>query len=154
MGCDGTRLGVPHVGLWKTPWRKADASRDRHTERVYYQIASYTGDSGWVNYAQMAERYYRDQYVVPHNGKLSGYWNFTTGLRMDYERTGDAASRDAIVLLSQNAFSGPIPLEWTMGTETSREVAYAITGLINAEAVGAPHQPRLDALIEQALGHL
>jgi hypothetical protein len=74
---------------------------------------------------------------------------------MDYQRTGDTASRDAVVLLSQYAaFSGPTPLEWTAGADTSREVAYAITGLINAEAVGAPHQPRLDALIDQALGHL
>jgi len=125
-------------------------------EKVFYQIAAFTGDPTWVNYAQIAERYYRDNYVTVNGGAVPGYWNFTEGLRMDYQQTHDAASRDAVLLLSQNAaFAQPgTPLEWTQSAQYSREVAYAIISYVDAQAVGAPPIPREAQLIDQAIGHI
>src|SRR5258707_7819880 len=96
------------------------------SERVFYQIADYTADPSWTTCAQLAESIYRDQYVIPNNGSVPGYWNFTTGLRMDYQRTGDTQSQNAAVLLSQNMFAADsTPLSWTVSADYSREVAYA-----------------------------
>ena len=124
--------------------------------RVFYQIADYTHDPSWLAAAHQAVTIYRDQYVIPHNGDVPGYWNFTGGLLQDFQHTGDVRSKDAIITLSHNAAFAPdiTPLAWTAGTESSREVAYTIMNYLNAEAVGAPHRPRLDDLVTQALGHL
>ena len=124
--------------------------------RVFYQIADYTHDPSWLAAAHQAVTIYRDQYVVPINGAVPGYWNFTGGLLQDFQHTGDVRSKDAIIMLSQNASFAPdgTPLAWTAGTDASREVAYTIMNYLNAQAVGAPHNPRLDDLVTQALGHL
>jgi hypothetical protein len=107
--------------------------------RVMYQIADYTETpEPWNGYAKQAMRWYRDEYVLPNNGAVPGYENFTHGLRMDFERTGDAASKAAAISLSQNAmYAG----DWTdpsyvLSYARSREVAYAIFSYINAEKLG------------------
>jgi hypothetical protein len=125
-------------------------------ERVYYQIADYTGDPSWTTCAQFAQAVYRDQYVFPNNGGVPGYWNFTTGLRMDYQRTGDAQSKNAAILLSQKGAYAPdaTPLAWTATAERSREVAYTIVSYINAEALGEPKRQRRIDLVNQAYGHM
>jgi hypothetical protein len=125
-------------------------------ERVYYQIATYTGDPTWKYCAGLAESIYRDGYAIPNNGKVAGWNIFTHGLLMDYERTGDVTSRDTAVLMSQNASFAPdgTPLEWTADTSASREVAYVIMAYLNAEAAGAPRRARLADMVNQALGHI
>ena len=124
--------------------------------RVFYQIADYTHDPSWLAAAHQATTIYRDQYVLPNNGAVPGYWNFTGGLLQDYQHTGDVRSKDAIILLSTNAAFAPdgTPLEWTASAAGSREVAYTIMSYLNAEAVGQPHRARLDDLVTQAIGHL
>ena len=124
-------------------------------EWVFYQIADYTGEERWLECADAAERVYRDRYVLPNDGGVPGYWNFSRGLREDYERTGDERSREAVRLLAQNAaYAREAPLAETAATELSREVAYAILAYLNAEAVGEPPNPRLALLVDQALGHI
>ncbi len=124
--------------------------------RVMYQIADYTGDSEWKACALRARDIYRDAYVLRYKGGVPGYWNFTTGLRLDYERTGDWQSQYAAVLLSQHAAfsSDSTPLERTRSSDLSREVAYAIIGYINVEALDQPRRTRRAALVDQAYGHL
>jgi hypothetical protein len=124
--------------------------------RVFYQIADYTSDERWNVCAERARAIYRDGYVLAHGGGVPGYWNFSTGLRMDYERTGDSRSKNAVVALSQKAAYSPdiTPLQWTVDSEMSREVAYAIVGYLNAEAVGEERRPRLSAHVDQSLGHI
>jgi hypothetical protein len=124
--------------------------------RVFYQIADYTQDPSWLAAAHEATTIYRDQSVLPNTGTLPGYWNFTGGLLLDYQHTGDVRSKDAIILLSNNAdFAREgTPLEWTASTVESREVAYTIMGYLNAETVGEPRRARLDDLVTQAIGHL
>src|SRR5438094_4291292 len=132
-------------------------------ERVFYQIADYTGDASWNTCAQRAEAVYRDQYVLSAAacwgggfGCVPGYWNFTHGLTLDFLRTGDATSRNAVIALSQNAAfaADTTPLADTESAWRSREVAYAIMSYINAEKVGAAPRARLPALVDQALGHM
>ena len=125
-------------------------------QRVYYQIASYTGDPTWKYCAGLAETIYRDGYVLPNNGRAAGYDNFTQGLLLDYQLTRDTVSQNALVMLSQNASfaSDGTPLEWTADASVSREVAYAIMAYLNAEAVGQPRRARLSDMIDQALGHI
>ena len=124
--------------------------------RVMYQLADYTEDPSWNACAARAATVYRDLYVLPNGGAVPGYWNFTTGLREDVERTGHQASRTAVVQLSQSAmYAGDwTPLEWSQDTGRSREVAYAILSYINAQALGEPARPRRSALVDQAYGHL
>lgn len=126
--------------------------------RVYYQIADYTGDRSWDRYAFLAKRFYRDEYVLRKDlmGAVPGFWNFTHGLLMDYQRTRDRRSREAVILLSKKAaFAGDsTPLRSTKGEEASREVAYALMSYINAERLGEPRRQRQSALVDQALGHI
>ncbi|MGH7410831.1 MAG: CFI-box-CTERM domain-containing protein, partial [Candidatus Methylomirabilis sp.] len=92
-------------------------------------------------------------------GKLAvvpGYWNFTEGLKIDYQRTDDAGSQTAVVLLSQNAAFAldSTPPSFTEHYFYSREVAFTILSYLNAEAVGQPFRPRYNDLVTQALGHI
>src|SRR4029453_5108511 len=85
-----------------------------------------------------------------------GYWNFTSGLRMDWERNSDALSKQAVILLSQHAAycADGTPLDWTAPTHVSREVAYCLMSYVNAEDVGAPRRGRPPTPADQALGHV
>ena len=123
--------------------------------RVMYQIADYTEDPSWNDCAALATTVYRDLYVLPNGGGVPGYWNFTTGLRLDYELTKDPASRQAVILLSTSAaFSADsTPIEWIIPVPLSREVAYALLAHQDAEALGAPPRPLRRQLRDIAYGH-
>ncbi|HEV8585970.1 MAG TPA: Ig-like domain-containing protein, partial [Methylomirabilota bacterium] len=125
-------------------------------ERVFLQILDYTGNAAWLTCAQRAETIYRDQYVLPNNGNVPGYWNFTHGLAMDYARSSDVTSKNAVIALSQNAgYAGDtIPLEWTASAWRSREVAYTLMSYLNAEKVGAATRARRAQIVDQALDHI
>ncbi|MGH9189995.1 MAG: Ig-like domain-containing protein, partial [Acidimicrobiales bacterium] len=167
----GAELPIPQLSLWESQMvtvgqqrcadlaGPSDDSKFANTyydaQRVFYQIADYTGDTSWNACAQDAERHYRDYYVLPNNGGVPGYWNFTTGLRMDFERTGDLTSKNAALLLNENAaYSVYRPDVESPYIDFSREVAYAILGAINAEKLGEPRHPRRQVLVDQAYGHL
>jgi hypothetical protein len=124
--------------------------------RVMYQIADYTRDTRWNACAQRALAVYRDEYVLRNQGRVPGYWNFTTGLRMHFERTGQSASKTALQLLSRNAsYAGDSTnLAWTVPTLASREVAYTILAYIEAENLGEPRRARRAQLVTHAYGHL
>jgi hypothetical protein len=125
-------------------------------QRVYLQIAEYTGDLSWRNYAHAAAAIYRDQYVIRHNGGVPGYWNFSHGLATDYLQTGNPQSRNAVLLLARNAAYAPdtTPISWTEPADLSREVAYTIQAYLNAERLGEPRRARLTTLVNQAFGHM
>lgn len=125
-------------------------------EWSFYQIADYTGDSSWLNCAQLAEAVYRDAYVLPNSGTVPGYWNFSHGMTRDYLSTGDASSKDGVVKLALFGSYLPdtTPLSWTADANMSREVAYGIMAYLNAESLGEPHRTRTEAFVNQALSHL
>jgi hypothetical protein len=89
-------------------------------------------------------------------GQTPGYWNFTTGLRMDWERTADVVSKNAVIAPSEHSVYcvDGVPLSYTVSPQASREVAYCILAYMNAEALGQPRRSRLADLVDQALGHI
>src|SRR5262249_39900401 len=106
---------------------------------VYFRIGDYTGNSSWYTTALAFAHWYRDNYVIPNNGGVPGYWNFTTGLKEDFLRNADTTSRDAVKnLLALNAAFAPdtTPLSSTVSYLQSREVAYTIKAYLNAEICG------------------
>lgn len=121
-------------------------------ERIYYQIADYTGDSSWNSCAQATEWLYRDNYFKSPGGP-AGYWNFARGLALDYKRTGDQASSDAVTYLADTA-------NWCRGITTeqtalstdyklARELAYCIDTFTEMVKLGRP-APRLSAYLNYA----
>ncbi|HMH50661.1 MAG TPA: Ig-like domain-containing protein [Candidatus Acidoferrum sp.] len=171
---EGQTTPIPQLALWESqmvsygrshcnalmqPGQTADqllGSTYYDLTRVMYQIADYTGQSSWNDCARAGRVVYGNGYVLPNNGGVPGYWNFSTGLRMDFERTATADSRSAALLLSTNAaYSSDLaPLDWTASYNRSREVAYTILAYINAEALGAAPRARRIDLVNQAYGHL
>ena len=125
---------------------------------VYLQFYQHTGDAKWWSCAQAAKAQFRDNYVLRSDvhGQVPGYWNFTTGLVMDYQINGDETSKFAAILLSQNASyaSDSAPLEWSASPALSREVAYAIRSYLNTEKLGVPRRARLADLVNQAFSHI
>jgi PKD repeat protein len=123
--------------------------------RVFYQIADYTGDSSWLGAANDSIKIYRDSYILPNDGSVPGYWNFTDGLKVDYLHTGNAASRDAVLAMATSMYGDDsLASSDTASWEMSREVAYSLMANLDAESLGAPHLARTDLLADQALGHL
>jgi hypothetical protein len=124
--------------------------------RVFYQIADFTSEPIWRDYARAAVHVYRDRYVLPANGGTPGYWSFSDGLLRDYLETGDPLSYEAVIRLSQHAaFAGDsTPLEWTEDETLSREVAYAMSAYMNAEQLTGMARARLASLADQAIGHV
>lgn len=125
--------------------------------RVYEFIARYTGDpTYWHSVVVKVLACWREYYVLKNNGSVPGKWNFTHGLRYHYERTGDASSKQAAILLSRNASYArdSTPTTWTIPETRSREVAYALRSYLNAELLGEPRRSRLPLIFEHALGHL
>jgi hypothetical protein len=140
-----------------TPGEKKLADVYYDAERIYYQIADYTGDSRWVSCAHGAEEAYRDGYLLRHNGKLPGFWIFPHGLLMDYQRTNDTRSKEALLLLAQNAAYanvGGYPLQWVAGAEKSREVAYNLLLKLLATEAGGPYAGEATHFANLALGHI
>ena len=161
-----TPTPVPELALWESHMlqygrlhggRFLDGTYDfaatyYDAQRVYQQIAEYTGDATWLQVAEVAGDLYRDTYVLPNGGGAAGWWNFTHGLTNDYLTTGDVVSRNAVVQLSLHAAyaADGTPPESTESANLSREVAYAITSYINAELVGEARRARLGLLFGQA----
>jgi hypothetical protein len=123
---------------------------------VYHQIQEYTRDTDWQECVDASLRIYRDQYVLPNSGRVPGYWNFSDGLLQSYIQTDDTESLNAILELASDASysNEQTPVSWTQPFTLSREVSYAIITYLNSEQVGHNHQTRLNAFVNQGLGHL
>ena len=120
-------------------------------QRVFYQIADYTGDKQWIRAAHNSRSVYRN-YVLKKKGKVPGWRVFPHGLRMDWERHKDKTSREAVVLLAtSSAFARK---GGRADQRSSRETAYCINAYLEAERVGEPLDPKIKQSVEMALGHL
>jgi len=165
---------IPELGRWESQMRsggrnvcallkRGGASFDERlaatyydATAVFYQIADYTGESEWNGCAAAARQVYRDEYVRPNEGRIPGYWNFTRGLTEDFLRTGDEASREAVLSLARNgAFArDSTGVGETVSPDQSRETAYVIAAYLNGEEVGGEDRARLALLVDHAFGHL
>lgn len=148
-----------------TAWEKAMVQRGRavctgsqadtyyDSARVYYQIADYTKDTSWNACAKNGVTTYRDGYLVPNKFGAAGWAIFPHGLWLDWQRTQDSASKDAIVQLSQHASFADAPLEWTASADVSREVAYNVMTKLIAVSLGAT-VVHLNEQVAQAFDHV
>lgn len=108
--------------------------------RVFYQIADYTKDPKWNACAKTAVIAYRDGYVNYQNPPSSnGYTLFPKGLYLDFIKTGDVKSKQAIIDLSQNAsYAREVPTAWVPGPASIREFSYNLETRLYAGDVGSP----------------
>lgn len=124
--------------------------------RVYYQIYDYTKDAKWITCAERAVQIYRDSYVMPNNGAVAGWWNFSDGLL----RTGTSPSLEALRALSQRAAFADISTGWgaTVASDPSysREIAYSTLLWLNVRSAGLQEfsQIKLDADINAMNAHV
>lgn len=162
-GTPSTQVTPPNASL--TAWEQAMVERGRavcsgsqadtyyDSARVYYQIADYTKDVSWNACAKSGVTTYRDGYLVPNKFGAAGWAIFPHGLLLDWQRTQDRASKDAIVQLSQHASFADAPLEWTAPADLSREVAYNVMTKLIAVSLGAT-VVHLNEQLAQAFDHV
>lgn len=137
------------LGLWEGNVWYYDGAR------VAYQIADYTGDATFNTYAEYPINVYRP-YVLNNNGSIGGWRVFAQGFRMDFERTGDLLSKEAALDLLNAAYGANtgVLTKYIVPESLSREVAYAIETMLEAEKLGQPRHPRLGEYVDLALGHI
>ncbi|WP_447979060.1 hypothetical protein [Candidatus Nitrospira bockiana] len=127
---------------------------------VFLQIAQRAGPDPWQLYVAEAVVLYRDNYVLKHQGKVAGYWNFGRGLYEHWRAYDDPQSREALLLLARNGLYGHGDLRSTENPSPtvpnqpgSREVAYNALTQILAINVGYGDDQQIDRLCEQILRH-
>lgn len=123
-------------------------------ERVYRNIASYTGNNAWLTAAANARYVYR-RWLTAYGHVVPGYWKFTTGLRMAWEANNADATAIASIngLANFGAFSpDTTPLSSMENWTVSRETAYTLINLMDQEAIGGSHRDRLEELLELIIG--
>ena len=144
----------------KDPWYETLLSSSYYDRgAVYYQIYNLTKDPEMYLQAQKSVKFYRDFYVLPNEGRIPGYWNFSDGLLIDYLQSKDNRSLEAITFLSKNAAyvikTSNAREDNTQSAELSREIAYAIRTLLNARQLNVKiPEERLNELLKQSIGHL
>lgn len=119
--------------------------------RVYNNINKYSGNGSWLLCSDAAIRVYRDTYVIPNDGRVPGYWNFSRGLLEDYQRRHDSVSLQALTLLANNA-------AFCTGTDNSanslsRENAYCLMTALDFRRVNGT-APRIEEYKNYALQHI
>ncbi len=138
-------------------------------QRVFYQIAEYTGQQElWYDYAQEAKRIYLNYVANRINNwsgldySIPGYRRFSHGLYMDWVRVNSPDIMESIIKIRDNpAFSNPEQWGYDNPNQTwywsnySREVAYALSSHIMAERAGNPrNEIRVPIFIDMALNHI
>ena len=117
--------------------------------RVFFSIAEYTGDPRWQACGLEVARQYKN-FVNGANGALPAWRVFTKGLRMAYERTGDASYKDAVLRLT--AKSSYANYVGCISDACIREFAYILNAYVEAERVGAPRDSRMLRAADILLG--
>jgi hypothetical protein len=103
--------------------------------------------------ALAAAKLYHRSYVVPGGGAVAGFWNFTTGLKQLYWKTGDVEWKNAAILLSTNAAYASDAVSDSALVDRVREVAYAVISHLDAEELGEAHRASTDQKIGFMKGH-
>ncbi|MEI8325264.1 MAG: Ig domain-containing protein, partial [Betaproteobacteria bacterium] len=109
--------------------------------RVFFQIADYTGDASWNFCAGYVENVYK-----PYALKGATGWRlFPHGLYMDYLRTNDLTSKDAVIALATKSPYAGVGGKVSYGvSHYQREDAYLIHAYRIAGLLGSPN-PKLYA---------
>ncbi len=147
--------------------------------RVYYQIATYTGNTAWNLCGANINGQYKD-WIVSNGGVFQGYRVFPAGLGITWQRTGNAAYSGAVDLIA-NTPASAATYGGRLWDYRIRELAYAVDtyyvqeavlgesrnanltrsceflmSALNAHSLGGPHavwQPFYGGLANEALIH-
>jgi hypothetical protein len=168
-----TPPAIPDLALWESHMvtqgqvyldyvaARASHSFDENLAYIYYdgprvmaQIHAYTNEARWLVGVDDTLDIWLNTYILPNNGAVPGYWNFTTGLLQHYQRTGNTVSKNALIAMSTNAMYAQDFADTCVDQALSRECAYAMLAMQNAEAVGEAHRARRDTLRNSAYGHI
>lgn len=128
-------------------------------ERVFHNIADYTGNATWRTAAADARHLY-NRWMVANGYVLPGYWKFTQGARMAWQlNNADSQAVDIINGLANfGAFSpDSVPLGSMASEALSREVAYTMNCYMDQELIGGAHRAKLEDLLDLILdtgGHI
>jgi hypothetical protein len=118
--------------------------------RTYFQLSDYSNNpSQWTPCAVNIVNQYRD--FVLGAASVPGWRVFPHGLAMNYWRTGDPSSRNAVMALANK--SAYAASSGSVNIALIRETAYLIEALTLAERLGAVHDPHLDRAVAFGLGH-
>src|SRR5436190_536526 len=180
VGAPAAAQPIPQLALWEAhmlsygqslcDYLASGATQDSKLQnvyydaiRVFYQIADYTNNPAWNTCAQRARSVYRDQYVMgaacwPSGfGCVPGYWNFTHGERMDFERTADGNSKSAVLSQALNAAystDADYNASETQSAWLSREEAYGLMAHLNAERLGAAPRASTPQIAEKNFAYM
>lgn len=129
--------------------------------KVYLDISDYTKDTAkWAPCVSANLNTYRG-YVEGSSadgggyGGVPGYWAFSAGLRLHYEKTGDVKSKNAVIQMAQHAaycVDGTEP-SYTDEPSLAREVGYCLNIRNDAEALGLARSSYHNFILNQALKH-
>ena len=168
MLADGERWGQYLTNLYPPAGTFSEQTMTYYdSQRVFYQIAEYTGqDEPWNSYALEAKRVYLN-YVENsvnnsggYNFSFPGYRRFAQGIYMEYTLTGDAAVYENIAKIRDNpaiseAGDRSISIPAWYWERRSREVAYALEAHIFAERAGYPRdEADVARYVSMALNHI
>src|SRR5437762_2536780 len=180
VGAPAAAQPMPQLALWEAhmlsygqslcDYLASGATQDSKLQnvyydaiRVFYQIADYTNNPAWNTCAQRARSVYRDRYVMtaacwPSGfGCVPGYWNFTHGERMDFERTADGNSKSAVLSQALNAAystDADYNASETQSAWLSREEAYGLMAHLNAERLGAAPRASTPQIAEKNFAYM
>ena len=150
-----------NAGVWGTKHcvTLSDPSWDQRVAAVYYDggkvydsAKNLSGLSSLEACRNTAVLIYRDQYINGDYLQVPGFWNFTTGLRIDCANSQQSCQ--AVKGISENAAYARPTNEDITDPALSREVAYAITSYLNAESLGNPDNPLRLTRVEASFKHL
>jgi hypothetical protein len=115
-------------------------------EKIAQQVIADGGDPApWYACVDIANDVYRDAYVLPNHGSVPGYNEFTTGLRLHFNRTREAESRKGVAymagyhlidLIGSGAAYCSLGDYNQGGWIRMRESSYCLRSMLDAQAIG------------------
>ena len=113
-------------------------------EWVFFQIADYTGNAKYIEYAHNCQETYRG-HVFAEAGKLPGHRIHSHGLYEDYKRFKDEKSKEALMLLVTAPIWAPgHPIDGGVPEYGAcREDAYMLMTMLDVEKLGVK-MPRIE----------
>jgi hypothetical protein len=111
--------------------------------RAFLQMADYTGDPTFLDFARRINEAYRDNMLITEGSRK--YAVYPHGLRSFYLRFGDQQALEALRVLHETP-GYTYRAHWGAPWNASREMAYGLSLHVVAESVGIPRR------IETSLG--
>lgn len=139
-------------------WYLANPSGDPALANAYYDGEAAAYKLEHLGLAQKSFDAYVTQYVIPNNGNVQGFRNFTEGQLLDVQKNSTRKTK-ALQSIQLQLLNGAFVATGNVAhPDLSRECAYAINTHLNAQKAGivlnATQLTRLNVLTGNAKGHV